>query len=158
MRNFLIILLIALLVAVGFATCAEIKLAWNPNPVSENVTSYEARAAEVWGMQEVVLKTSATSVTFTGLKPGVPYLFKVRAENSLGLYSDFSDSVTGTPQALATYTLQKSIGLDQWEDRASLVAADNDLAVKLFEALLPQLIKDARGERAFFRVRKVVLP
>ena len=120
MRNFLWIVLFALVFAAGFATCADIKLAWNPNPET-NIASYEVKAAEVWGMHEVTQRTSTTDATVTGLKCGVPYLFCVRAENTAGLVSFYSDSIAATPMPLFRVTIQKSDAMGVWTDTACTI-------------------------------------
>jgi hypothetical protein len=107
--------LAVLLIAAGIARCAEIKLAWNANPPEENVTGYEVRAEEVWGLHEVVMKTTDPAATVTGLKPDVMYFFKVRAENAAGV-SDFSEAITGVPLRRYRVTLQVSNELGVWND------------------------------------------
>jgi hypothetical protein len=110
-----IMTLAVLLIAAGIARCADIKLAWNANAPAENVTGYEVRAEEVWGLHVVVMKTTDPAATVTGLKPEVMYFFKVRAENSAG-FSDFSPAVTGIPLPRYRVTIQRSDGLGTWTD------------------------------------------
>jgi hypothetical protein len=112
--------LAVLLIAAGIARCAEIKLAWNPNPAAENVTGYEVRAEEVWGLHEVVMKTTDPASTVTGLKPDVMYFFKVRAENAAG-FSDFSPTVTAIPLPRYRVTIQKSDSLANWTDTETVL-------------------------------------
>jgi hypothetical protein len=110
-----LISLAAILVAMGFAWCGDIKLAWNANP-EPDIAAYEVKATEVWGMHEVKVRTSTPAATVTGLKCGVPYLFCVRAENTVGLMSFYSDSITATPLPLFRVTIQKSDALGIWTD------------------------------------------
>lgn len=100
---------------IGCARAASIKLAWNANAAAEQVTGYELKAAEVWGMQEVTVKTAGTTATVEGLKAGVPYLFQVRAENLAGV-SDFSPALSGMPLPQFQVTIQTSDDLRSWAD------------------------------------------
>ena len=114
------VLCFAFLIVCGIARCADIKLAWNPNP-EINIAAYEARAAEVWGTHEVNVRTSSPAATVTGLKCGVPYLFCVRAENTAGLVSFYSDSIAATPMPLVRVTIQKSDAMGVWTDTACTI-------------------------------------
>jgi hypothetical protein len=64
---------------------AEVTLVWDPNPVSDNVTSYQVRVDEVWGIYSSTTDTPKTSHTFTDLKRGTLYMFTVTATNSKGV-------------------------------------------------------------------------
>ncbi len=110
-----IMTLAVLLIAAGIARCAEVKLAWSANPPGENVTAYEVHAAEVWGMHEVVMKTTDPAATVTGLKPDVMYFFKVRAENAAGA-GDYSEALTAIPLRRYRVTIQRSDALGVWVD------------------------------------------
>jgi hypothetical protein len=107
--------LAVLLIAAGIARCAEIKLAWNPNPAAENVTFYELKAEEVWGLHTVTAKTPNTTLTMENLKAGVHYFFSVRAENAAGV-GDYSEAITGVPLRRYRVTLQVSNELGVWND------------------------------------------
>jgi len=72
-------------------------VAWDDNPVSDQVTVYEVSVVEVFGMAASVYPTSQARLSLSGLQAGRTYLVTVRAKNSAGLWSDPSDALTVIP-------------------------------------------------------------
>lgn len=103
------------LLMAGAVLAAEIKLKWDENPPEQQVTSYEIKVSEVWGMKEATFKTPGTTATITELKTGEPYFFQVRAENVAGV-SDYSPAITEIPLPRYKVTIQKSSSLGVWTD------------------------------------------
>lgn len=106
-RNFLIVLLVALLVAVGFATCAEIKLAWNPNPPAECITDYR-----VWRGIDCIGTTSETQLPAT--LPDEPCAITITARNAAG------ESARSAALDLIVVFLEESLDLQTWKPLHSM--------------------------------------
>jgi hypothetical protein len=85
-------LLVALtLVLVGAASAYSPVLAWAPNPPAENVVDYIVGVGTSHGAQDVGEQATGGATTFTwvGLPLGGVYYFSVRAQDDLGLLSDW---------------------------------------------------------------------
>lgn len=132
------VLLLTTLLLAACSQAASIKLAWNPNPPHENITTYEVEAAEVlgFGSKRVKVAGDVTTAIVTGLSE-TPHFFRVRATNSFAT-SGWSETVTGVPQQTVRVTLQRSTTLTGWQD--------------MFEKRLP------KQEREFYRVKVEVEP
>lgn len=111
---------IGFLIVCGIARCADIKLAWDANPPDQQISSYEVKAEEVWGMGALTAKTPNTTLTLKNLKPGVPYFFSIRAENTQGV-SDYSAPITAIPLPRYRVTIQKSSSLGEWTDTTTVL-------------------------------------
>lgn len=111
----LIFLLVVWLIAaaIGVAPAASVTVAWEPNPVSDAVTSYELSVVEVFGIQKSVYPVTETRATVTGLTIDKPYLFTVRAKSAV-LWSDPSDPLTVIP--VRKMTFQFSTDLTNWQN------------------------------------------
>lgn len=108
------------LALVALVTGASVKLRWNANAADEEVTFYQVKAQEVWGVHEVAAKTPNTELVLADLKAGVPYFFSVRAENAGGV-SDYSEPIVAMPLPRYKVTIQKSSSLGVWEDTTTVL-------------------------------------
>lgn len=93
MKKILFVLLLALLLPM---MAASVTVAWDPNPVEEQVTSYTVH----WGSEtrtytQSMQVLSGTQLTFDSgtFAPGTVTYIAVTANNAYGLTSDFSNEV-----------------------------------------------------------------
>ncbi|MEZ5329490.1 MAG: cadherin-like domain-containing protein [Verrucomicrobiales bacterium] len=122
---------------------ATVKLAWDPNPESDDVTGYRVYYGTVEGIYpNDVDAGNTTNATVSGLIDGRKYFFVVTAYNASGLESLPSESVSndGVTNELPTISLSVSNGESRFVEPAvvSLEAAVADangtvVAVKFFE-------------------------
>lgn len=98
MRFLSTVLALLITLSSGRDGCRGLSLAWDPNPVSDNVVTYEITVAEVFGLQSSTYTTSATTLAITGLQVGRPYLVTARAKSAAGLWSESSEALAVTPQ------------------------------------------------------------
>lgn len=109
----------AFMVVVISKSCArgaEIKLAWNANPADQKIVRYDLKAWQVFGTQEIVVPTTATTVAVPGLQAGSAYFFAVRAVNAQGSTSAYSPAIMATPAATVRLTVQRSADMATWAD------------------------------------------
>jgi hypothetical protein len=117
---------------------ASVRLAWNANPGTDNVTAYELEAKEVLGTGSKFATVSGdlTTLIVTGLSR-TPHYFRLRARNSSGV-SPWCGAIVAVPSQTVRVTLQRSTTLTGWQD--------------VIEKRLP------KQEREFFRVEVEVEP
>lgn len=109
MRALLLLLLLPL------ASARPVKLAWNPNPESENVTAYRL-------YRGIDLVATATGTTVTAdLNSGD--VVHVRAVNSVG---ESGPSNTVTIPAGTKLTIQSSTNLSDWTDIHTMEVSKKD--------------------------------
>jgi len=72
-------------------TSSSVALSWNPSTDNVAVTGYD-----VYAGSSKVASSSITSVTVSGLSPGTPYTFTVRARDAAGNISPASSGLTVT--------------------------------------------------------------
>lgn len=89
-------------VAAGLARCAEIRLAWDPNP-EKDIADYR-----VWRGIECLATVPGTTATVT-VPDTEPSTFTVTARNTAGL-----ESLHSEPLHLCTVTVMESTDLKTW--------------------------------------------
>jgi len=90
-------------IRVNAQTAASVRLAWDANPVTDEVTGYRL----YYGPKSQTYTNttdvgSVTTATITTLAPGTTYFFAVTAYNASGLESDYSNEVSYTPSPVPT--------------------------------------------------------
>jgi len=85
------------LTAIPGSQAGTVLFTYSPSPQLD-VQGYQITYRQGSSTDTVV--TADTTVTLAGLQPGVPVVLRVRAFDSLGFYSAFSDSVVVTPTAV----------------------------------------------------------
>jgi len=91
----IIVLALALMLFIpAISIAAEVTLAWDPNPVLENVDSYTVYCGYSSGNYEINFNVgNQTTYTISGLESGQKYYFAVSAYNTDGRESPFSKEI-----------------------------------------------------------------
>ena len=103
----IVVLALALMLFIpAISIAAEVTLAWDPNPESEDVAGYKVYCGYSSGNYEINFNAgNQTTYTISGLESGQVYYFAVTAYNIEGYESDFSEEI-------AYYVPQPTIDID----------------------------------------------
>jgi len=125
MKKLLMACIFLLVVGVGLAHAADVRVMWDPNsePDIGGYKIYWGTASRDYGPPADV--GNVTEYIITGLEPGIKYYIAATAYNTAGYESDYSNEVTwGVPHAPANMRIG-SIGIVIINGDATINAGGN---------------------------------